>query len=179
LEYSKKELAEKSDLYFKFDEIKYGRRVGAIRFHIFNKELPSALLEKDEPPKVDLYDNKPEPFIAVDLTANPVIDDLLLLVTEKYRNLKSVLAGIIKYEREQGFEYVRRNILYTNSKAEKSYAGFFNNALKNDWGLDFQEHQVIKKPVPEVWERAGFNSAKEYDEFMYQKTMARYGKTIV
>lgn len=34
---TQKELTEKADLYFEFEEIKYGRRVGAIRFHIITK----------------------------------------------------------------------------------------------------------------------------------------------
>ena len=34
-----KELIEKADLTFEFDEIKYGRRVGALRFRIFTKKL--------------------------------------------------------------------------------------------------------------------------------------------
>src|SRR5450759_1319420 len=39
LESTQKELKAKADLYFEFDEIKYGRRVGAVRFHIFTKKL--------------------------------------------------------------------------------------------------------------------------------------------
>src|SRR5664280_2304131 len=39
LEPTKEELKAKADLYFEFDEIKYGRRVGAIRFRIFHKKL--------------------------------------------------------------------------------------------------------------------------------------------
>src|SRR5664280_1310505 len=39
LEPTKEELKLKADLYFEFDEIKYGRRVGAIRFRILSKKL--------------------------------------------------------------------------------------------------------------------------------------------
>ena len=179
LEYAKKELAEKADVYFEFEEIKYGRRVGAINFQIFTRKLPSELLANDESPIIEV-NNKPPSFIAVNLPATPVIDDLLLLVPEQHRTKKTVLASIIEFERKHDFEYVRRNILYCNEKAEKSYAGFLTNALKNDWGKEWQEEKQtpIKKRVLEVWERQGFKSAKEYDDFMYKQTMARYGKIV-
>ncbi len=45
--------------------------------------------------------------------------------------------AIIEFERKQGADYVKRNILYSNAKADKSYAGFLNNALKADWGHDW------------------------------------------
>jgi plasmid replication initiation protein len=38
---TQKELTEKADLYFDFEEVKYGRRVGAIRFHILPQALPN------------------------------------------------------------------------------------------------------------------------------------------
>src|SRR5664279_1729716 len=41
-----KELKVKADLYFEFDEIKYGRRVGALRFHIFTKKVFESILDK-------------------------------------------------------------------------------------------------------------------------------------
>ncbi len=43
--------------------------------------------------------------------------------------------AIIEFERKQGADYVKRNILCSNAKADKSYAG--NNALKADWGHDW------------------------------------------
>jgi hypothetical protein len=54
-----------------------------------------------------------------------------------------------------------------------------NNALRDDWGHDWDIDQ--KTPVPtkkkslEVWERAGFGSEKEYNDHMYQKQMKDYG----
>jgi len=180
LESSQKELAEKADLTFEFDEIKYGRRVGAIEFHIFAKELPAALLANPEPPAPETT-NKPAPsFLNVNLPATPVIDNLLLLVPERYRNRKNVLAAIIDYEQKHGFEYVRRNILYCNTKADKSYGGFLNTALKEDWGQDWQleQQQPVKAKVKasEVWERQGFKTQKEYDAFMFAQQMERYGQ---
>jgi hypothetical protein len=174
---TQQELAEKADVYFEFEEIKFGRRVGAILFYIFTKKLPAELLANDEQPLVDPLRNKPPVFIKVNLPATPVIDDLLLLVPEQHRVRKTVLSAIIDFEHKHGFEYVRRNILYANKKAEKSYAGFLSNALKNDWGQDWQEEpqqqKTVKKHIPEIWEREGFKSQTEYANFMLQKTIDR------
>jgi hypothetical protein len=173
---TQKELAAKADIYFEFEEIKYGRRVGAILFHIFSKKLPAELLANDESPVIDINNNPPA-FIRVNLPANPVIDDLLLLVAEPYRNRKGVLACIIEFEKKQGFEYVRRNILYCNASVKSNYGKLFSDSLKNDWGHDWHAQQQQPKPrVLEVWEKQGFKSQKEYDTFKFEETMAKYKK---
>ena len=59
--------------------------------------------------------------------------------------------------------------------------GFLNNALKDDWGHDWELEQQtvpVKKKVVEIWERQGFPSQKEYDDFMYRKQMEAYGKKV-
>ncbi len=180
LEYTKKELAEKADLYFEYDEIKYGRRVGAIQFHIFSKKSSTVSLANDEPSLIERVSDKPSAFIAIDLPATPVIDDLLLLVPEQYRNQKGVLDAIIKADKKQGFKYVRRNILYSNVKCNSEYMGYLVGALANDWGHDWDKEQQkpVKPRVLEVWEKQGFKTFKEYDDFKYNETMTRYGKIV-
>jgi hypothetical protein len=180
LEYTKKELAEKSDLYFEYEEIKYGRRVGAILFHIFRKRLSAELLPKEEPPVVANISNKPAPFIAIDLPATPVIDNLLLLVPEQYRTRNKIVDAIIKFERAQGFEYVRYNILYSNNKSDKSYIAFLCDSLENDWGHDWHEQQQkpVKPRVLEIWERQGFKSMEEFGNTLYKEHMTRLGVTV-
>jgi hypothetical protein len=106
---------------------------------------------------------------------------LLLLVPEQHQAKKTVQAALDAFEKKHGFDYVKRNILYSNAKAAKSYAGFLNNALKDDWGHDWeleQQEVPIKKNVMEIWERQGFGSHKEYDDFMYKKQMEAYGKEV-
>ena len=165
---TQKELIEKSDLIFEFDEIKYGRRVGALRFHISTKKLI-------EP---TILDNLPS--IVLDVK-NPSIVELIKLIPEQHKLKKTVQSALEYFEKKYGFDYVKRNILYSNVKADKSYAGFLNSALKDDWGHDWElEQQAIpvKKMVIEIWERQGFSSQKEYDEFMYKKQMEVYGKKV-
>jgi len=174
LEPSRKELKAKTDLYFEFDEIKHGRRVGAIRFRIFTKKLIESISDKTPlelaPITLDL------PLSSSDTV--PSVNYLLLLVPEQHKAKKTVQMALETFEKKQGFDYVKRNILYSNAKADKSYAGFLNNALKDDWGHDWELEQQavqVKKKVVEIWERQGFPSQKEYDDFMYRKQMQAYG----
>jgi len=172
LESTQKELKAKSDLTFEFDEIKYGRRVGAIRFRIFTKKLIESNPEKE------LIDVMPDLLLT---NIAPLRDELLLLVPEQHKAKKTVQAALEVFEKKHGFDYVKRNILYSNAKADKSYAGYLNNALKGDWGHDWELEQravPIKKKVMEIWERQGFPSEKEYNDFMYKKQMEAYGKKV-
>lgn len=173
---TQKELAQKADLMFEFDEIKYGRRVGAIRFLIYTKTPPVSLLVNDELSTVDQVSVKPETNTSLDVA----ISDLLLLVPGQHRNKKTVHTALEVFNKKHGFEYVKRNIFYTNAKADKSYAGFLNNALKGDWGQDAMvEQQSLFNKIPiEVWERSGFSSKKEYDDYMYRKKMEDYGVVV-
>ena len=109
------------------------------------------------------------------------MDQLLLLVPERHRTKKTIQTALEAFEKKCGFDYVKRNILYSNAKAEKSYAGFLNNALKEDWGHDWELDQKMapeSKKVIEIWERNGFASKKEYNEHMYRKQMERYGQQL-
>lgn len=169
-----KELAEKADLTFEFNEVKYGRRVGAINFLIFSK-APLEAAPDNEPI------NSPPLFPFIDAEISPSVDKLLLLVPEVHRTKKTVQAAVEGFEKKQGVDYVKRNILYSNAKADKSYAGFLNNALKEDWGHDWNleqqetSSQPVKKKVSEVWEREGFSSQSEYEKFMWKKQMLENG----
>lgn len=169
IEAAQKELAAKADLNFEFSEIKYGRRVGALRFRIFSKPLTGSMLTK-----------KQDTNLAMDVAVDSNVAGLLLLVPEQHKNKKTILTAIVDGEKKHGFGYVKRNILYANAKAAKSYAGFLNSALKEDWGHDWEidmQHQETKKKPIEIWERQGFTSQKAYEEFMYQKQMENYSQS--
>ena len=175
LEPVKKELESKADLYFEFDEIKYGRRVGAIRFNIITKKPTNTLS--------DNQDKQDQELIPLPPPSNEIsnsLDQLLALVPEQHRQKKTILSAFESFEKKYGFDYVKRNILYTNLNAANSYAGYLNNALRDDWGHDWDIDQ--KTPVPtkkkalEVWERAGFDSEKEYAQHMFDKQMKDYHK---
>ncbi len=142
----------------------------AIRFKIFTKKQVATA-------KIPLPIT-----LTIDATqeGNAKVEALLSLIPEQHQNKKTVLSAIESFEKKNGFDYVKRNILYSNSKAEKSYAGFLSKALKDDWGHDWESAQSTteKKKVLEVWERAGFTSSKEYDDHMYKEQMQKYGVVL-
>ena len=174
---TQKELAKKSDIYFEFDEIKYGHRVGAIHFRIFTKQPIESTSTNVLTDLVDIALDSHSPEAQKSL----LLAQLLLLIPEQHQTKKTVQEALEAFEKKQGFDYVKRNILYSNAKAAKSYAGFLNNALKEDWGHDWeleQQEVPVKKKVMELWERQGFASQKEYDDFMYRKQMEAYGWSL-
>jgi hypothetical protein len=165
-----KELAEKADLYFEFDEVKYGRRVGAIRFHLFTQPICKKLSVSESVSALS------ESMPIAEAAPGVDIDALLALVLKPHGAKKTVRVALLAFE-QQGFDYLKRNILYSNEKADKSYAGFLKNALKEDWGHDWEidkKAQAVKKA--EAWELKGFASAKAYDTFMFNKQMDVYAK---
>jgi|CXWL01.1.fsa_nt_gi plasmid replication initiation protein len=170
-----KELAEKADLYFEFDEIKYGRRVGAIRFHLFVQQICKKLSVSESVPVLSESMPIAEDALGVDM------DALLALVLKPHRAKKTVKTALDAFENKHGFDYVKRNILYSNEKADKSYAGFLNNALKEDWGHDWELDQriAVTKKRAEVWERQGFPTEKAYHDFMFTKQMEAYAQASV
>lgn len=178
LEPTKKELKAKADLYFEFDEIKYGRRVGSIRFRIFSKKSIVETSDKSQTNVIPLASI----LLTQETSISPSLTELLLLVPEQQRAMKTVMSALECFEKKSGIEYVKRNILYTNAKAAKSYAGFLNTALKNDWGHDWELEQKpvvpAKKKVKEVWERNGFETEKKYNDAMYKKQMESYGVKV-
>jgi hypothetical protein len=176
-----KELEAKSDLTFELEEIKYGRRVGAIRFHVVAKkrlDAPTVEPPVDDTPALEILDLPVSEFH----TDTP-LDKLLALVPGQHKAKKTVLTALEAFKKKHGFDYVKRNIVYCNAKAAKSYAGFLSNALKEDWGHDWELEQQqptkpVKKKVAEIWERQGYASQKEYDNAMFRKQMAQYGKVV-
>ncbi|MDD1617795.1 MAG: initiator RepB protein family protein, partial [Methylococcaceae bacterium NSP1-2] len=141
LEPTQKELKAKADLTFEFDEIKYGRRVGAIRFKILSqKKLIEPTQDKDTVNVMPLTPRLSVPVAQKDL----LLDKLLSLVPEQHKAKKTVQSALESFGNKQGFDYVKRNILYSNAKADKSYAGFLNSALKADWGHDWAIERKIE-----------------------------------
>lgn len=166
-----KELLEKSDIFFEFDEIKQGRQVAALVFRSFpNKPQrgPGGFLSDGE--------GKLSP----DSADGDGLEKLLSLVADAHKNKASVLRALGLFTKKQGFDYVKRNILYSNAKADTSYPGFLINALENDWGHDWileQKASADKKPLA-VWQRLGFASQQGYDEHMYNKQMESYSESF-
>jgi plasmid replication initiation protein len=174
LEPVQKELEAKADLTFEFDEIKYGRRVGAIRFRILSqKKLIEPIQDKDA---VNVMPTTHGLSVSV-VQKDSLLDKLLLLVPEHHKSKKTVMTALEVFEKKHGFEYVKRNILYSNAKADKSYAGFLNNALKNDWGHDWD---IERKQGAEEKKRiiVAEKSKKDEDDRKSKESKEKHDKAL-
>lgn len=158
LKVTQKELKEKSDISFDFDEVKegQGRTVKAIIFFIHKQEFPNADKNKSkEKDEVDVF-----------------INELVELLPEKYQKLASYRKLIIKYFEQNGKNYVIRNILYANDKSnDTNYRAYLSKSLEFDYGLAYQEDQEVKKEEAERQRLAKVKEAKqkEFENLKIQK----------
>ena len=141
LEAAKKELTAKADLSFDYEEIRKGRRVTAIIFQVFS-------ISREVLSKVDGQLN-------LNLTSQPdknldTVITLLSFVPDQHRAKKGVRAAIESAEKQHGFDYVKRNILYSNVHASKNYASYLNGALVIDYGHDWEIEQQQAAKAAEV-----------------------------
>lgn len=139
---AKNEMDEKSDLSFEYREIKQGRSVVALSFKV--SSISSDVIPKDDGQlDLELID---QPTKDLDF-----ILTLLSFVPEPHRTKKGVRTAIEKAEKQHGFDYVKRNILYTNAHAEKNYSGYLSGALSIDYGHDWEiEQQQAAKAAEQV-----------------------------
>jgi plasmid replication initiation protein len=135
---AKNEMDEKADIGFEYEEIRHGRRVGAISFRVF--AISRNIMPAEEQLSLDLT--------AQSGTDLDLITTLLSFVPEQHRAKKGIRATIETAEKQHGFDYVKRNILYSNAHASQNYAGYLNGALAIDYGHDWEiEQQQAAKAV--------------------------------
>jgi plasmid replication initiation protein len=175
-----KELQEKSDLYFDFEEIKQGRRIGIIRFIVLSKNgipvsedetVSENLISEWLGSPIDVEEPQTPPELQNNVSA---INRLLKQIPDEHRGKKSIQALIEETLQKNSEAYVERNILYSNEKAEKSYTGFLGQALKEDWAYDWnferlakeEQKKAIYKPI---WEKLGFKSESDYANYMLKR----------
>jgi hypothetical protein len=136
------EVAEKTDISFKFKEIKEGRKVVKIKFIINSQNteptsstpLSQGLLFQDQ--ELD--------------RGNENLKKLLEILPKVYQDKKSIEKLLLEALEKHGFDYVARNIKYANenSNATKpganltkgsNYRNYLAKTLKSDFGLAYQE----------------------------------------
>ncbi|OQX02236.1 MAG: hypothetical protein BWK73_43380 [Thiothrix lacustris] len=132
LEVAQKEINAKGDIGFEYDEIRHGRPVTALSFRVFSI------------PRTELLPTEQQ--LSLSLTAQSgtdldFVETLLSFVPDQHRAKKGVRATIEAAEKTHGFDYVKRNILYSNAHASQNYAGYLNGALAIDYGHDWEIEQ--------------------------------------
>ena len=141
LEVARKELAAKADIGFEYEEIRHGRRVTALIFRVSLIQRAELLPEKPAQPGQQCA------LPGMDLDT---VITLLSFVPDQHRAKKGVRAAIEAAEKQHGFDYVKRNILYSNAHASKNYAGYLSGALAIDYGHDWEieQQQAAKTAAP-------------------------------
>ena len=114
---AQKELKAKTDLFFKFEEIKTGRKVTDIKFSIHTKNVV------DQTPELDLASLPFEqgnlfPESTNESEETRDIKILASMLPEKYRTKKTIAKLISDFWLKHDFDYVARNIRYANGASE-------------------------------------------------------------
>jgi len=66
---------------------------------------------------------------------------LLEILPEQHRNKKTILETISTYYLKKGYDYVARNICYTNQRCTNNYRAYLAKSLKEDWGVGLLEDE--------------------------------------
>ncbi len=158
LKVAQDELAAKTDLTFDYEEIKVGRSVGKIRFTIKSQRIP---VSKDDPEKT------------VEVSAP---DDTLLqlweLLPQPFQNKHSIRKLIEAAFLQYGFDYVMRNIVYSNDRSNalkpginsgkgSNYRVYLAKALNDDYGLAYMEDQQGKKEAEQAKQKTFAEAEKQ------------------
>lgn len=168
---AQKELLEKTDIAFTFEEAKDGKKVSGIRFTIKKNEpkekflalpdVPAFVCEEPIKPQNHQAREEPRPGSAEtselpeengDTEEN--FNRLVAMLPPKFQEMKSIQKVIDRYLREYGFDFVARNINYTNAKSnaakpginptrQANYGAYLSKTLAGDFGLPFQENEEV------------------------------------
>jgi plasmid replication initiation protein len=165
---AQKELKNKSDIYFEFEDIKSGKSIIEIKFIIFKNEsyvyedidIPKLLDENMVNNEIQGLEYKREVeqvFVELDnskyehkkskekeLDIHEIID----ILPEKERK-NSLLKDLRTWSKEKGFNYVIRNVKYANKNIKniKDYGSYLFHALINDYGIKIEEEENIQKEI--------------------------------
>lgn len=142
---AQRELTKNSNLTFDFEEIKNGKKVVKIKF-IIKQNNPVGIHD------ILTIENEME---------NTALTNLLALVPEKYQQQQSMHKLIEQYLLKHDFDYISRNIEYANANSnaiksvslnnkKSNYRGYLKKALDKDFGLAYQEDQLIQQEREEL-----------------------------
>jgi len=154
---AQEELKLKTDICFDFEEIKVSRKVDKICFFIKNNTENISIIDV--------------PAIR-DIDENPELDTLITLLPEGYMDKISVKKLLETSLRKYGYDYVARNIAYTNDKSnavnpgkslnkKSNYRNYLKKALEKDFGLGFIEDLEEKNKEQQLQKEAEENKRQD------------------
>lgn len=74
------------------------------------------------------------------------LEELIKLMKIK-KISKNLMKTINNVFAQEGYDYVKWNILYANKKANKNYGNYLEQSIKNNWGENFAESEKEKEEL--------------------------------
>ena len=144
------ELQEKTDICFTFKETRVSRKVDVITFFIKSNVLKPIPFDEAE---IIIPEN--------DMEAE--LNSLLDLLPATYKTRKSVKKVLEDSLIKNGFEYVMRNVVYTNEKSStiQNYRAYLVKALNNDYGLAYMEDIQVKNEAEQAKQKTFAEAEKQ------------------
>ncbi len=166
------ELKAKTDISFDFEEIKIGRKVGKIRFLIKSTSVDARNLLNAENAEIIV-----DSFVAD-------LEKLMLILPDQYQKQKSIRSLVNLSLQQHGYDYVARNIAYTNDKSKAAqpgatllkdgnYRNYLSKALKSDFGLGYQEDRLSQKEAEQLKQAAALQAEKQKRQELDQINIER------
>jgi hypothetical protein len=148
---AQEELSEKSDISFSFEEVKVGHAIGKIKFNIIIRP-PEPIIPDVLPADFPFPENMKSAAIPED----PDLLRLFELVPDDFREKESVKKTVKSAFERYGFDFVMRNIIYSNEKSNavnpgsnlekgSNYRAYLAKTIQGDYGLAYQDDQESKK----------------------------------
>jgi len=151
---AQKELREKTDIYFEFEEVKKGRKVVELIFNIYKNPNFKEIKEKEK-------DNNQ--ILALDNINKMLFDNI-----KKYTNLseEKIINIFQNYDEDliqKSFEYTLK--LYKQKKIE-NLTGFFLSALKDNYFKlsPYEEEKLRKKKEAEEQDKLSWELERELSD---------------
>lgn len=156
---AQRELNDNASITFDFEEIKVCRKVEKLTFYIKKKIVDGQNI-------ADIHD-----IITVEDNISREVE-LTELLPSEYRDKASIKKLIKSYLDKHGYDYVARNIAYTNDKSNavnpgknlnkrSNYRNYLKKALEKDFGLAFVEDLEEKNKEEQLQREAEELKRKE------------------
>ena len=116
----------------------------------YNKKTRICTFTKVKQARINKTEDKPK---ETSFPEDTNFKSLIVLIPKEHRDKKTILEAIASAYKKHGFDYVARNIKYTNRNCKGNYRAYLNKALKEDWGLAIQEDEESKQKVIKEQER--------------------------
>jgi hypothetical protein len=138
---AQKEIEEKTDIYFEFEEVKEGRKTVAINFLIYKNSKNTNAIESGNIGAIAFSE---DPLNSV---LNNQQKELLAKLIDEYKISEKIANELIE---NVSLEQIEKNIAYSQNeykkgKVSKNFSGYLVNAIKNNYASRISLFEVDEK----------------------------------